>query len=150
MEAMWSRFLPSYVELGRLLDEQAIGRPLLLTADFSFAVDEDARAGHRLFDPARGGGALLDLGVYPLQLSRLVFGEPDDVFATGLLTDSGVDGQTTLTLTHAGGGVSLLSDQHHHARHVHRPHHGHRRLDHAGRVHARHAAAHASRGPTRR
>jgi predicted dehydrogenase len=109
MEAMWSRFLPSYVELGRLLDQGAIGRPLLVTADFSFAVPEDARADHRLFDPARGGGALLDLGVYPLQLSRLVFGAPDEVFATGLLTDSGVDGQTTLTLTHAGGGVSMLS-----------------------------------------
>ena len=109
MEAMWSRFLPSYVELGRLLDEGVIGRPLLLTADFSFAVSEDARAGHRLFDPARGGGALLDLGVYPLQLSRLVFGAPDEVFATGLATESGVDGQTTLTLAHAGGGVSLLS-----------------------------------------
>ena len=109
MEAMWSRFLPSYVELGRLLDEGVIGRPMLLTADFSFSVPEDARADHRLFDPARGGGALLDLGVYPLQLSRLVFGAPDEVFATGLLTDSGVDGQSTLTLTHAGGGVSLLS-----------------------------------------
>ena len=109
MEAMWSRFLPSYVELGRLLDRAVIGRPLLLQADFSFAVPIRARADHRLFDPARGGGALLDLGVYPLQLSRLVFGEPDDVFATGLLTDSGVDGQTTLTLAHAGGGVSLLS-----------------------------------------
>ncbi len=109
MEAMWSRFLPSYVEVGRLLDRGVIGQPLLLQADFSFAVPMAARAGHRLFDPARGGGALLDLGVYPLQLSRLVFGEPDDVFATGLFTDSGVDGQTTLTLTHAGGGVSMLT-----------------------------------------
>ncbi len=43
MEAMWSRFLPSYVELARLLDQRVIGRPLLLQADFSFAVpDEDA------------------------------------------------------------------------------------------------------------
>lgn len=109
MEAMWSRFLPSYIELRRLLDGGVIGRPLLLQADFSFAVPAEERAGHRLFDPARGGGALLDLGVYPLQLSRLVFGEPDAVFATGLLTDSGVDGQTTVTLTHPAGGVSLLS-----------------------------------------
>ncbi len=109
MEAMWSRFLPSYLELARLLDQDVIGRPLLVQADFSFAVPDADRAGHRLFDPQRGGGALLDLGVYPLQLSRLVFGEPDQVFATGLLTDSGVDGQTTLTLTHPGGGVSTLS-----------------------------------------
>ena len=109
MEAMWSRFLPSYVELARLLDQRVIGRPLLLQADFSFAVPEASRHDHRLFDPDRGGGALLDLGVYPLQLSRLVFGEPDEVFATGRLTASGVDGQTTLTLTHPDGGVSLLS-----------------------------------------
>jgi predicted dehydrogenase len=109
MEAMWSRFLPSYLELGRLLDQGVIGRPLLIQADFSFAIPNEARADHRLFDPGRGGGALMDLGVYPLQLSRLVFGEPDEVFATGQLTSSGVDGQTTLTLTHGGGGVSLLS-----------------------------------------
>ena len=109
MEGMWSRFLPSYVQLRRLLDDGAIGQPVLVQADFSFAVPGESRPGHRLFDPERGGGALMDLGVYPLQLSRLVFGEPDHVFATGLLTDSGVDGQTTLTLTHPHGGVAMLS-----------------------------------------
>ncbi len=106
MEAMWSRFQPSYTALGRLLDDGTIGHPMTVTADFSFSVPEEARAKHRLFDPDRAGGALLDLGVYTIHLARLVLGDVAEVTAAGQLTDRGVDRHTTLGLVHRGGGVS--------------------------------------------
>lgn len=108
MEALWSRFLPSYVRLAELLAEGRIGRPQVLEANFSISVPEAARDTHRLFDPARGGGALLDLGVYPVQLAHLVFGAPDTVHATSHLTDRGVDAQTAMVLGWADGGAAVL------------------------------------------
>ncbi len=108
MEALWSRFLPSYVRLAELLDDEVIGRPQLVEANFSISVPVAARADHRLYDPHRGGGALLDLGVYPVQLAHLVFGAPTTVSATADLTDRGVDAQTALVLGWADGGAALL------------------------------------------
>ena len=74
MEALWSRFQPAYEELVHLLDDGAIGEPRLVEADFGFAVPVDPD--HRLFDLAQGGGALLDLGIYSLNLAFLVLGHP--------------------------------------------------------------------------
>lgn len=74
MEALWSRFLPAYQVLG----EGRIGISQMVEADFGFAARFDP--GSRLFDPALGGGALPDLGIYPLQLCSLVFGHPDRGF----------------------------------------------------------------------
>ena len=89
MEAIWSRFLPSYVTLWELLLHGRIGEPLFVEADFGFRMPVDPA--HRLFDPARGGGALLDLGVYPLQLASFVLGAPDRVAASGHMSTTGVD-----------------------------------------------------------
>lgn len=108
MEAMWSRFLPSYERLVELLDEGAIGDVRLVEANFSMRIADDDIDGHRLFDPARGGGALLDLGVYPVQLAHLVAGPPSEVHARATLTEDGVDEQTVLSLEHPGGVHSLL------------------------------------------
>lgn len=107
MEALWSRFQPSYVRLVELLDEGAIGEPRRVEANFSFRVPDDEIEGHRLFDPTRGGGALLDLGVYPVQLAHLVLGAPASVAATAVL-DGGVDVEAGLLLQHEGGSMSLL------------------------------------------
>ena len=81
MEALWSRFLPSYRIVADLLRGGRIGEPLLVEADFGFRVP--LMPEHRLFDLAQGGGALLDLGIYPLQLCSLVLGVPDSVVAKG-------------------------------------------------------------------
>ncbi len=106
MEALWSRFLPPYEVLGRLLGEGAIGRPLLVEADFGFRSEIDP--GHRHFDLAQGGGAWLDLGIYPVQLSTLVFGAPDRITADGNIGRTGVDEDVAAILHHAGGGLSVL------------------------------------------
>src|SRR5262249_13412392 len=60
MEAMWTRFLPSYRALSDVLDAGRIGEPLLVEGDFGFRAPVDPA--HRHFDLAQGGGALLDLG----------------------------------------------------------------------------------------
>jgi predicted dehydrogenase len=108
MEALWSRFLPSYVGLGEHLRSGSIGEPLLVEANFSFRVAEDAIAGHRLFDAARGGGALFDLGVYPVQLAHFVLGAPTSIDASSHIGESGVDEQTAMLLGYDSGASALL------------------------------------------
>jgi predicted dehydrogenase len=106
MEAMWSRFLPAYEVIGRLLREETIGQALLVEADFGFRREIDPT--HRLFDLAQGGGALLDLGIYPVQLSTLVFGPPDRIKAEANVGRTGVDEDVAALLHHPGGGLSVL------------------------------------------
>ena len=105
MEALWSRFLPAYVELRRLLDEGVIGDVLLVEADFGFALPVDPA--HRLYDLAMGGGCLLDLGIYPLQLATMVLGPAASVTAAGHLAETGVDDHTVVSMTHESGALSV-------------------------------------------
>lgn len=107
MEAMWTRFVPRTDVMLQLHEDGVLGEVGLVTADLGFAADPDA--GGRLFDPELGGGALLDLGVYPVWLSRLWLGAPTSVSASGTLTTSGVDEQSALVLEHASGAQALLS-----------------------------------------
>ncbi|MFI5047738.1 MAG: Gfo/Idh/MocA family protein [Acidimicrobiia bacterium] len=106
MEAIWSRFLPSYVALRRILDDRVIGEPLVVEADFGLRFPKDPA--HRLFDLALGGGALLDLGIYPLQLASLVLGPPEDARAVGFVGDTGADEQVAAVLSHQGGALALV------------------------------------------
>lgn len=88
MEAMWTWFIPAVIEVKRRVDAGEIGRVLVIDANFGLPIrDEDGR--HRRPDLA--GGALLDLGIYPLAIARFLLGEPDEVRALGQLTGQGVD-----------------------------------------------------------
>ena len=106
MEALWSRFLPAYQVRTRLLDDGAIGRPRLVEADFGFRASVDPA--HRLFDLTQGGGALLDLGIYPLNLAFLVLGRPVEVRAVAELGVTGADEQTAAVLRHRDGALSTI------------------------------------------
>ncbi|PKI91451.1 oxidoreductase [Actinomycetales bacterium SN12] len=107
MEAMWTRFLPQTDVMLHLHEDGVIGDPRLIIADLGFAADPSE--GGRLFDPTLGGGALLDLGVYPVWLSHLWLGVPTGVTALGTRTDSGVDEQSALVLDYPAGAQALLS-----------------------------------------
>lgn len=107
MEAMWTRFVPRTDVMMQLLEDGVLGDVGLVTADLGFAANPDA--GGRLFDPELGGGALLDLGVYPVWLSHLFLGAPASISALGAMTASGVDEQSALVLQHASGAQALLS-----------------------------------------
>ncbi|WP_434386341.1 Gfo/Idh/MocA family protein [Melittangium boletus] len=106
MEALWSRFLPQTLLVERLLREGILGDIRLVTADFGARFDFDPQG--RIFNPALGGGALLDIGIYPIWLAHFVLGPPQHVLATGSLTQTGVDGQVALVLTHASDAQALL------------------------------------------
>jgi predicted dehydrogenase len=106
MEALWSRFLPSYRVLAELLRDERIGEPMVVEADFGFRAP--LMPEHRLFDLAQGGGALLDLGIYPLQLCSLVLGTPDHVVAEGHVGETGADEQVAAVLHHAGGRLGAI------------------------------------------
>ena len=106
MEAMWTRFLPAYVALRDLLAEGRLGEPLVVEADFGFRVQ--VIPDHRLFDRALGGGATLDLGVYPVQLCSLVLGTPDGVTASGSVGTTGVDELVAAALHHPGGQLGVV------------------------------------------
>lgn len=107
MEAMWTRFLPAMVKLRQLLTDGAIGEPRMLFADFGFRARFDPQ--HRLFNPALGGGSLLDVGIYPLSLSSMIFGSPSRISAHACFCDIGVDEQAAIILKHGQGQLSLLS-----------------------------------------
>ncbi|WP_431033079.1 Gfo/Idh/MocA family protein [Streptomyces sp. P6-2-1] len=106
MEAMWTYVNPLVRRLKSLVDEGAIGELTSVEADFS--VDGPFPADHRMVDPAQGGGALLDLGVYPVAFAQLFLGEPDEVRASAKLSERGVDLQTGMLLSWAGGAQALL------------------------------------------
>jgi predicted dehydrogenase len=106
MEAMWTRFLPSYRVLSDVLAEGRIGEPLLVEADFGWRAPVVPTDRH--FDLAQGGGALLDLGIYPVQLCFLVLGRPDAVVAQGYVGETGVDEQLAAVLHHPGGRLGVV------------------------------------------
>lgn len=107
MEAMWSRFLPIIVEARKLIAEGAIGNVQMVQADFGFRASFNPAS--RLFDPALGGGALLDVGVYPVSLAMMALGQPDRIAAIAALGATGIDENTGILLGFPGGEVALLA-----------------------------------------
>lgn len=115
MEAMWMYCNPLIRRLKALVDDGAIGEVRHVQADFGLAghLLPEARNGilppaHRLRDPAQGGGALLDLGVYPVSFAQLLLGEPSDVTARATLSAEGVDLQTGALLSWDSGALASV------------------------------------------
>lgn len=106
MEAMWTRFNPLVVRLRELVAEGAIGAVQSVFSDFSFAAEFDPA--HRLWSPDLAGGALLDLGVYPVSFASMLLGVPGTVHASGAIAPTGVDANTGILLGYASGAVALL------------------------------------------
>jgi predicted dehydrogenase len=106
LEAMWSRFLPSMVRIREIIAAGTIGEVRTLIADHDQLLPKDPA--HRINNPELGGGALLDLGVYPVSFAVDLFGAPISVTAKGDKTATGVDRQVALILEHAGGAISVL------------------------------------------
>jgi predicted dehydrogenase len=107
MEAMWTRFQPAMLEARRMIDMGEIGNARSLQADFGFPAD--AGPEHRLFNPALGGGSLLDLGIYPLSMAAFFLGPVRGVRGYGELTPAGVDAQAGFVLRHDNGALSACS-----------------------------------------
>jgi predicted dehydrogenase len=113
MEAMWTRFQPAIVAARALIDDGAIGEVRQLQADLG--VDRPYDPTDRLFDPAQGGGAMLDLGVYVVSFAQYFLGTPDRIAVSGSLAPTGVDAEAGLLLGYDDGRVAslLISLKHH-------------------------------------
>jgi len=96
MEAMWTRFLPHMVELKGVIADGEIGEIISLQADHGQAFPYDPT--NRWWNPDLAGGALLDLGVYPVAFAHDILGVPSHVAAAGQMTDTKVDGQVSMIL----------------------------------------------------
>lgn len=107
MEAVWTRFLPSVNRAWDILSSGELGDVRWVQADLGFPAAYDPKA--RLWDPVAGGGALLDLTVYPATWALGALGFPTSVAAEGSVNDDGVDAQNALTLTYASGAQAQLS-----------------------------------------
>jgi predicted dehydrogenase len=96
MEAFWTRFIPSVQEILQKVNLGIIGDVKSVKADFSFYADE--KEGGRLFDKNLGGGALFDIGVYPLFLSYILLGKPKEILSKSIFHKNGIDLQTSMIL----------------------------------------------------
>lgn len=106
MEAMWTRFLPHMVRIRELVRSGALGDVRTVLADHSQSLSTDPR--HRLQNPELGGGALLDLGIYPVSLAIDMLGFPQSITAAATMTTTGVDRQTAIQFVHEGGHQAVL------------------------------------------
>lgn len=106
-EAMWTLFLPKFDVIRQLLADGALGELRTVVADMGEWFDPD----HRIFDPALAGGAMLDLGTYPVTLATWVFGDerPRAVAGSGTRSSTGVMGQFAAALDFGGGRLAALS-----------------------------------------
>ncbi|WP_129336667.1 Gfo/Idh/MocA family protein [Cellulomonas endophytica] len=107
MEAMWTRFLPHVAAMHQVIAAGEIGEIVSVRADHGQFFAHDPKS--RLYAPELAGGALLDLGVYPVSFSHDVLGVPDRVTAVGALTSTGVDGHLTIALGYGEKAQATLS-----------------------------------------
>jgi len=108
MEALWTRFLPSFRTALEIAQSGRIGAVRHIVADFGFAAAQDPSS--RLWDPAQGGGSLLDIGIYPLFLARAFLGNPDRVRGAIEWSDGGVDATCRAHLEwYDGASATLVS-----------------------------------------
>jgi predicted dehydrogenase len=106
MEAMWTRFQPAIVAARELIADGAIGDVRQVQADLG--VNRPYDPTDRLFDPAQGGGAMLDLGVYVVSLAQHFLGNPASVSVSGSLAPTGVDAEAGLLLGYDDGRAAAL------------------------------------------
>ena len=107
MEAMWARFLPHYAKVREIVESGVLGPILSIHADHGQRLADQGIA--RLIEPALAGGALLDLGIYPVSFAHMILGTPAQITSTAVMTDRGVDAQTSMIFTYQEGAQAVLT-----------------------------------------
>ncbi len=107
MEAMWARFLPHYAKVREIVSSGLLGPILSIHADHGQRLADQNIP--RLVDPHLAGGALLDLGIYPISFAHMILGNPQLINSTAIMTDKGVDAQTSMIFTYENGAQSVLT-----------------------------------------
>lgn len=106
MEAFWTRFLPHYIRAKQLIESGKIGRIKYFYGEFGFRPTAPVPA--RLYEPALGGGALLDIGVYPVFMALDLLGKPDFIDAVMTPAHTGVDEQCSVRFQYNDGAIANL------------------------------------------
>jgi predicted dehydrogenase len=107
MEAIWTRFLPTIKKIVEIRDSGDLGAIRAIYADFGFKtpVDYDGR----LYNLKLGGGALLDIGIYPVFLSLLLLGKPTEIESTAVLSETGADESCSILFKYNNGSIANLA-----------------------------------------
>jgi predicted dehydrogenase len=107
MEAMWARFLPHYAKVREIISSGVLGPIQSIHADHGQRLADQGIP--RLVQPELAGGALLDLGIYPISFAHMILGKPQSITSSAVLTEKGVDAQTSMVFTYANGAHSILT-----------------------------------------
>ncbi len=107
MEAMWARFLPHYSKVREIVASGVLGPILSIHADHGQRLADQNIP--RLVEPHLAGGALLDLGIYPISFAHMILGNPLSINSSAVMTDKGVDAQTSMIFTYENGAQSVLT-----------------------------------------
>jgi predicted dehydrogenase len=107
MEAMWARFLPHYAKVREIIASGVLGKIHTIQADHGQRLADQNIP--RLVEPSLAGGALLDLGIYPVSFAHMILGNPSKITSTAVLTDKGVDAQTSMIFDYADGAQAVLN-----------------------------------------
>jgi predicted dehydrogenase len=106
MEAMWTRFMPLMARV-RELAKSELGEVRFVQADFGFRSEFDPAS--RIYSPCLGGGAVLDVGVYPISFASMLFGAPQRVASFARIGSTGVDEQNAMLIDYGNSRMALLS-----------------------------------------
>ena len=107
MEAMWTRYFPLMDRVRALISEGTLGEVRQVHADFGYRAE--VNPDYWLFDLHQGGGALLDVGIYPISLASMLLGAPESVSAYAHLGETGVDDNTAVILSYASGALAVCT-----------------------------------------
>jgi len=107
MEAMWARFLPHYAQVREIIQSGVLGKIHTIQADHGQRLADQNIS--RLVEPSLAGGALLDLGIYPVSFAHMILGNPSKITSSAVLTDKGVDAQTSMIFDYADGAQAVLN-----------------------------------------
>lgn len=108
MEAMWTHFFPAVIKAKKLIKNGKLGEIRMLDARFSFLGSQDPM--DRKLNKELGGGALLDVGIYPIFFSQMLFDEfPIEIKGQAFIGNTGVDEISTYLLKYANGRLAKLA-----------------------------------------
>jgi len=107
MEAMWARFLPHYAKIREIVASGVLGQITTIHADHGQRLADQNIP--RLVEPSLAGGALLDLGIYPISFAHMILGVPQSITSSAVLTEKGVDAQTSMIFNYPHGAQAILN-----------------------------------------
>lgn len=105
-EAIWTRYMPSRKIINDLLDQKVIGDVQKMTANLNYPLLDK----ERIVKPELAGGALLDVGIYPLNFAYMHFGDHvKKIISVAQMTDAGVDEENAMILQYEDGKMAVLN-----------------------------------------